>query len=213
MKKLYRYHKKDGEWSDEVGAKAVEAVADIRIIKGHGRFTLQIDQGDVSRPRTRLETMVRFQELLSTLKENERIRVRDGDDDLVLLAQRIPTFIETPGNDKIDAVHTFVFRKFEKQVFSLGICVCKKIVGSNTYSQHAFCNAEDYGAGNMLWLQRIARAVVREAKAGRLDVEHVIVGDQIWTKGVGWHTYTGNFHFHVHVDCDPNKGGVPPCAQ
>lgn len=116
--------------------------------------------------------------------------------------------INTNGNHKIDIVWSYVREKYPSVDF-LGAYVCKDILGSGgTPSQHSYGNALDIGAGSMSALYTIAYDLVRNAD--KLDLEHVIVDDRIWTRGQGWHQYTGDRHYHVHTDCNPQYSG--PCG-
>lgn len=100
-----------------------------------------------------------------------------------------------------------------------GVFNCRHIVGSTSWSQHAWGNAIDlFAAFNKLDL--IAENVVRQAtrktfaNRGRLvPVHYIIVHHRVWTKERGWHPFTGTPHdTHVHVDFLPEREGRPPCA-
>lgn len=105
-----------------------------------------------------------------------------------------------------------------------GRYVCKKILGSNLWSQHSWGNADDLfpTEGNtQAKLRRIADAVVYQAKnktiANRfrkLNVAEVIDHDgrKRWTPQGGWGPYTGATGAHIHVSWAPFKTGTPPCA-
>lgn len=100
---------------------------------------------------------------------------------------------------------------------------CRKIAGSDQFSQHAWGNAADLfvRAGGDKALYHLADAVVAQvvhrtkANLGRrLAVSQVIDHDnrRIWEPGVGWHPYTGTTGAHVHVSGAPLREGTPPCA-
>ena len=108
-----------------------------------------------------------------------------------------------------------------------GVYVCKKISGSNTYSQHSWGNAVDLfpepdaGSSDAV-CRNIAEAVVTQTKkrtkanrGRKLDVSEVIdhANSRIWVKGSGWRAYGGTVGPHVHVSGDPKKTGIPPCAS
>jgi hypothetical protein len=111
---------------------------------------------------------------------------------------------------------------------SAGCFVCKKIVGSNSWSQHSWGNALDlFPMGGVplaiiqARLRDIANAVVYQAKhktkanrLRKLDVAEVIDHDgrRIWTPSQGWHDYQGSTGAHIHVSASPLRTGVPPCA-
>lgn len=124
-----------------------------------------------------------------------------------------PPIIDTVGNDRIDRIYTFVFHKFPK-ANNLGIYNCRPVANSSTWSQHSWSNALDVGADSMDTLHTIADAVVAAAIGGDLNgiVHTVIVANERWVKGEGWGPYTGIYHYHVHIDADPNYSGTPPCA-
>ena len=100
-----------------------------------------------------------------------------------------------------------------------GVYNCRTVAGSSTYSQHAWGNAIDLFAKQSKDLLAIADNAVLQAtkrtKANRgrkLPVHRIIVQDKTWVKGAGWFGYGGVYHTHVHVDFEPNRYGVPPCA-
>lgn len=77
-------------------------------------------------------------------------------------------------------------------------------------SQHRFGNALDVFFKSFADQEKAAAWSV--ANADRLSIEHVISGDRIWTRGVGWHPYTGEYHAHLHVDYSPNFDQSLPCG-
>jgi hypothetical protein len=109
-----------------------------------------------------------------------------------------------------------------------GCFVCKKILDSSTWSQHAWGNALDLfpvGGGTKAELQRrlrqIANSVVYQAthktranRLRKLEVAEVIDHDagRIWTPSQGWHSYGGTSGAHIHVSAAPLRTGVPACA-
>jgi hypothetical protein len=109
-----------------------------------------------------------------------------------------------------------------------GCFVCKKIVGSSSWSQHSWGNALDlFPVGGkplaiiQAELRDIANAVVYQAKnktkanrLRKLDVAEVIDHDaqRIWTPSQGWHDYGGTTGAHIHVSAAPLRTGTPACA-
>ncbi len=101
-----------------------------------------------------------------------------------------------------------------------GVYNCRKIAGSNSWSEHSFGNAVDLFC-HEADMQQIGDAVVRQttkttkANGGMLvPVHYVIITGSVWTADRGWHPYTG-YHppTHVHVDFDPlHTGQTPACA-
>jgi len=102
--------------------------------------------------------------------------------------------------------------------------VCKKIAGSNSWSQHSWGNADDLfptDGDTQAKLRHIADAVVFQAthrtvanRGRKLDVAEVIDHDgrRIWTPQSGWGPYGGTTGSHIHVTGAPKKTGTPPCA-
>ena len=132
----------------------------------------------------------------------------------LLLTDPSPKLIDTPGNSYVDLVSTMVYAKFPR-ASNLGNCYCRHISGSPLWSQHAFCNAQDFGApsGPYFWqtLDQIYNYLV--ANADQFGVETVIVRNRIWRRGEGESFYGGQYHYHVHTDGYPNGVGTPECAR
>lgn len=113
----------------------------------------------------------------------------------------------TSGNDAIDLVVGTVVQKYPS-VTNLGIVVCKKIAGSNTWSQHSWGNAVDFGgpgpwgsSGNITLLDKVNNYIQRLWDEGLLPVSQL-----------GWRNWSGHFPGHIHVSGDPYRHGTPPCA-
>lgn len=123
-----------------------------------------------------------------------------------------PKLIDTTGNARVDAMHTAVWDRFHGKVSSFGICSCRPIDGTNEWSQHAYCNAEDIH-GSPSVMQNVANFLVKDHK--KYDVCNVIYNHRIWNSPAGWHAYSGiNPHTdHVHADFLPQGTGTPPCAR
>lgn len=98
-----------------------------------------------------------------------------------------------------------VWAKFGGKITSWGICNCRKIAGSTSWSQHAWCNAWDIH-GSVGTMSEVAHFLM--ANRDRLQLAAVL-----WQ---GRNLITGNSvddHFdHVHTDPKPTKTGTPPCA-
>ncbi len=98
---------------------------------------------------------------------------------------------------------------------------CRKIAGTDVWSQHAWGNAVDLFPKADKYNDDIANAAVTQAtkrtwanRGRKLDLSNVIdhLNGRIWTPGTGWHEYNGTVGPHVHVEAAPIKTGVPPCA-
>lgn len=199
---LYR----NGSISKPVGLGSVMRAARARLIVGRGPWALRIDDeelGRFKRRRAALQGLRREAErgdvgTVYRLRTSERV---------VFQCREIRPAIEitdTNGNDKADRCWSAVKAEFPKVQF-LGAYVCKRVAGTYTLSQHSYGNAVDFGAGSMDALYDIARWLVN--RAAELDLEHVIVDDRIWTRGYSWSSYSGDRHYHVHVDYVPQYSG------
>jgi hypothetical protein len=169
--------------------------------------------------RTKVDSLRHLRALLKAGKVGDRFgwHPDSGPQYRIRIARGV-TPVPTDGNSRIDLVVGFVLFGF-KGITDLGTCVCKHISGTSEWSQHAFCNAHDFGlAGgwDAVKGRQVAASIVNSAEiaSGTLYgiVEHVIVNDEIWTRGQGWSSYGGDYHYHVHVDCHPNCSGTPACA-
>lgn len=111
--------------------------------------------------------------------------------------------IDTNGNAKADRAWSYGKAEYPDCRF-LGAYVCKRIAGTNTMSQHSYGNAVDFGRDSMSELYDLAYYLLGVPE---LDLQHLIVDDRIWTRGVGWSHYGGDRHYHVHVDFTPQYSG------
>ena len=102
-----------------------------------------------------------------------------------------------------------------------GVFSCRKIAGTNYWSQHAWGNALDLFPKDSRDNDEIAGAAVTQAtkrtfanRGRKLDLSNVIdhLNGRIWTPGTGWHEYNGTVGPHVHVQAAPIKTGTPACA-
>lgn len=121
--------------------------------------------------------------------------------------------INTVGTNQIDLIYSAVTEKFAGLV-NWGICNCRSISGTSTWSQHAWCHAWDiHGTSNQM--KAVFDFLVEEGRSGRLPVAHAIYDYRIWSPSEGIHGYGGtNPHTdHLHVDASPNFTGRPPCAN
>lgn len=210
MPREFIYLNRDGKPSPPTTLAKVLAKAKSRILFGRGPFTFTQD-GDILDDNLKRGTVIdRLDHHLSNGRIGPIYRVRNRKGVIFGARETQPAIhvIDTNGNDKIDKVWSAVKAVFPNISF-LGAYVCKRIAGTTQLSQHSYGNAVDIGAGSMDQLETIAHWVV--AKANELSVEHVIVNKSIWTRGQGWHYYTGITHYHVHVDANPNLSG--PCRE
>ena len=107
-----------------------------------------------------------------------------------------------------------VLQKTYPQHHNLGVCNCRRIDGSQTWSQHAFCRAYDAG-GPLDLVVEMGDALVELARDGELAVGKVIYNRRVWTPEKGYYAYTGTDPHtgHLHVEPPNPKDGTPPCAR
>jgi len=204
--KRFVYIRRDDTPSQPVTLLATMNAAGRALEPGTGPFVLTQDGDVVKEELTRVETLERLRGRLYRGDVGPVYRIRDrGGNPVFRVREVIPAAkqLDTNGNAKADAYWSAVKAEFPDISF-LGAYVCKNIIG-NGISQHSFGNAVDLGAPSMAALERIAGWDVDHA--AELDLEHVIVNQRIWTRGYGWHPYTGETHYHVHVDFTPSLSG------
>lgn len=205
--------KKDGarpSWSDplEVKAAANRVVARQRKHIGRGYVMREMAKDEKWGPERSLdEVHDRLPSQLNGLRLGETWAVKALSDDYEMWTRAVhvdPPEVETPGTDAIDKIYGWLRAEFPGRWENWGICVCKRVLGSSTWSQHAYCNAIDVG-GSTANLDMIAKAATAKAKAGDLPIDQVI-----WK---GWeHVHGGSVydHYdHVHLTGAPQRSGYP----
>jgi len=210
--KRFVYLHKDGTPSSPKALPIVMSVAALRVLPGRGPFRLYQNE-DEGPPRSRVEVLRRLRAALRHGDVGDVYQVRDRDKRPVFRVRESKPYlkvIDTNGNAKADRAWTAAVANAKAGVFAnvtfLGAYVCKLIIGGGgVRSQHSYGNALDIGAPTMADLYRIAHWYVD--RADEFDLEHVIVDDRVWTRGIGWHHYTGERHYHVHLDFNPQLSG------
>jgi hypothetical protein len=103
-------------------------------------------------------------------------------------------------------------KKF-KNVTGVGIFNCRKVAGSDSYSQHAWGNAAD------IFGPQFVRAAIVKWSLGRWVRKHyhihMIIHQETYWEYPSFlpRHYNGIPHStHVHVDFLPYHEGIPPCA-
>jgi len=121
--------------------------------------------------------------------------------------QNPAAILNTTGTQAIDILVGTVVQAYPK-VESLGLCVCKRISGSNTYSQHSWCNGFDM-KGPGPWGSRTSVAYLDDIAAylSRLDAKGYVPLAQLIWRG------TSHYPGHIHLSGDPMHTGTPPCAR
>lgn len=163
------------------------------------------------------ETMNRrtaIKQYLTLIKESHvgaYFSLRSGDK--VIVSRTIENEIkvlDTDGNDRVDRAFTEILTHWPNAE-NWGICACRDVAGTSSWSQHAYCNAIDINSSSDSMYQ-IAGYLLQNAND--LSVHTIIYHRQVWSRETPyWHYYDGvNPHYdHVHVDFDPQGAGTPPC--
>lgn len=203
MAREYQNIKPDGTWSNHKTKEETVKAAREQLPSGLKPYSLTKD-GKRLRRGTRAWVLKGLDNALSQGKVGNVYRLWGSGRVLFTAREIVPAIhiIDTNGNDKADKAWSTGKAKFPDCSF-LGAYVCKHIVGSYTMSQHSYGNAVDFGRDSMDELYDLAYFLLGED----LDLQHVIVDDRIWTRGVGWSYYGGDRHYHVHVDFTPSYSG------
>ena len=205
--------KKDGAKPTWSNPKDVKSASDNVILRqrkhiGKGYEMREIAKNEDWGPeRTLEEVKDRLPARLDALRLGETWAVRAKSDDFTVWTRKVhidPPTVNTPGTDAIDKIYAWLNENFKGRWENWGICVCKHIQGSSSWSQHAYCNALDIG-GSTANLDAIAKAATAAAKNGKIPCDQVI-----WK---GWeHVHGGNVydHYdHVHFTGAPERSGYP----
>jgi hypothetical protein len=204
-----------GEWSKPLRKADLLALVRKRVGKHPAPYRLKRDDGEWGPPRTLDEIIDRLRVVLPKVPVGTRYRI-GADDGATWLLRKVEIDLsctqDTQGTDAIDRIYCTVVSRW-RGVENWGICNCKRVAGSSTWSQHAWCNAWDIHHDSAAVMREIADFLV--ANAVPLDVAEVIYDGRIWTRDRGWRAYGGvNPHTnHIHVSGYPLKTGIPPCAS
>lgn len=159
-------------------------------------------------------------------KWEEKVRVNDRIGDVVVVdilehpysavsrwIEDKPSAVQTEGNKDIDIIYSWWHDKFPNSR-NAGICVFK----GNPPSQHCKwtdnnevpgdgSNASDEFLATMSDMKDAAADFVRESKrfsatdgAEGIPGGRMIIDRQIWDPFQGWHSYTGDQHYHNHME-------------
>lgn len=107
------------------------------------------------------------------------------------------------GTSEVQAFHAAVVDRFGDQLTSAGVCACRTIRphsggSSSTWSQHAWCAAEDW-RGSAAAMARLMAWGSRPSIRRRYKIRNLIP--------------PGTAINVVHVDFNPPRTGTPPCAK
>jgi hypothetical protein len=207
----YLYRKGDN-WSGNLGLTKLMAVAALKVVKGKGPFVITQDGEPISTGLIRSICLIKLRGFVKNRPLGPVFRVRKGNGDVVFACRAVKVdFVDdsdtTSGNEHADIYWNVIrdtFRGFAPRF--AGAYVCKNVAGTSTPSQHSYGNAVDIFFDTLDHQEVVADWVV--AHAQELNAEHAISGSHIWTRGVGWRDYGGDFHSHLHVDFSPQYSGA-----
>lgn len=205
MTKEFMYVKPNNEWSTRKDLTATMQAARAQTPFALRPYVLKKD-GKVLRRGQRAWILRGLRRALEKGEVGSTYRIWGGGDLLFQAREVVPAvhIIDTNGNDKADKCWSYGKAQFPDCSF-LGAYVCKHIAGTWTMSQHSYGNAVDFGRNSMDELYDLAYYLL--SHSDELSLQHVIVDDRIWTRGVGWSNYGGDRHYHVHADFTPQYSG------
>jgi hypothetical protein len=206
----------EGEFSRPLGLRIAMGRLRLKLSEQKGPYHVREHEDEWGPWRPLNDTLKRVKTRINGADIGTRLIIapHEGSSYSIRKVEVEPPVMDTIGNERIDRIYTFVFKKYSFAQ-NWGIYNCRKVAGSSTYSQHAWANALDVGASTPEQLAIVAQDLVRaQEPGGELEniVQTVIVANRVWRKGDGWLPYTGIYHSHVHVDASPNYSGTPPCA-
>jgi len=122
---------------------------------------------------------------------------------------------DSSGTNPIDVVRYHLYHQFP-QLSSYGICSCRRVTGTTSWSQHAYCNAEDYGA-SFSYMQKSVDWLNQNigGRGEDLPISQLIFNRRIWEPDTGWQYYGGSDPHtgHFHISGLPERTGTPECAR
>ena len=119
----------------------------------------------------------------------------------------------------IEKAYGALYRRFgTRGINNGGIYYCRYVDGRpGLVSRHGYKGATWKGAAGDIFsnpdtmdaLYERARFLVAECRAGRLHLDRIICGDDVWESYDGWtqpHYYSGIYHRHVHFEVHDGWG-------
>lgn len=211
-------------WSKEYPDDQLKPALRARLLPHRGPFRISEVFGPPGPERTRSEAVQRVDTRMRKGQVGDVLQVTNPKGWFVRV-RKTPSGIdrESPPwantylkacNDRIVAVAEAAYAH-DHGVDCLGTKVCKRILGSSSWSQHAYGNAIDLAFAvpppvgfDLKRQDALVNYLV--AHADELAIYHAIHRNRAWTRGSGWGFYGGVYHTHVHIDCDPQGTGWPP---
>jgi hypothetical protein len=203
----YRFRRPDNDWSQSVGLEQLVDVTKERVEPGFKPYYVIQDGEKITGDLLYPDAILKFKRAISNREIGSVFRLRDTRD-VQFTARAVEILSDantTSGNRKADIFYNWV--RSEYGIYEprfAGSYVCKD------NSQHRYGNAVDFFFDTLNHQEEVANAAV--AQALELSLYHAISKQRIWTKGVGWHPHTGEYHGHLHADFDPNFSTSIACG-
>lgn len=180
-----------------------------------GRYRLRGRGKDFGPWLTRPVARYRVRRRTARNDDDYRIFIQRRSDDKVLSIHKVETIPEVPDlgcHAEIEKAVASLRRAFGPGgVVNGGIFFCRYVDGTRIVSRHGYLGAGWKGAAadvfsdpdNMDALYDRARHLVGEVRQGRLKLDRIICGDDVWESYDGMaepHYYRGVYHRHVHFE-------------
>ena len=173
-----------------------------RIREAGGQFGPWRNEGDaVQRLDDRMARMgVGPKLIVQRERDNAQLSIRE--------VEREPPTPDLGCAPALEEIHYGLWEEF-KDLRSAGRWLCRFIDGTNDVSRHGYLKpdpkgwkgaAEDIFPPGQDGLEDVARFTISKTKAGVWKAQTVIWLRRIWTPEQGEHAYTGNPHYHDHID-------------
>jgi hypothetical protein len=188
-------------WTPPAGKKEALRKLKQRARNYNGPFRVK-ERGDNSwgPKRTLRQALKRVRIRLDDGKVGDMVLLDTSTPDVVLRIRVVETEVlaapPSVGTAPLRNFHQAVFGQF-KELESWGICNCRFIAGTNTWSQHAYCNAEDLNGPSMAYMDNVHKWIMQNK-------------DKYNIHYVAWRV--ADHYDHIHVDFDPWGQGKPACA-
>lgn len=226
MSRQFTVHRKGASHPEHPRRRAAFLLRERRLVaRAQGPFQLERDDdGDLGPDRTTAEVNKIVVQWSKTAVVGARLDVHAQDTVLAFKCVEVKPPIQAP--DIAPFLQPVYVRIFTKHGYAtnLGNWYCRFIAGTRIVSRHGYYDddtwhgaAQDFGADNGDELEVMAFEIMSWATDptdkdmfGR--VATIIVHDRIWERGDAaapvsrWRSYSGIYHYHVHVDVDQ---GVP----
>ena len=207
MGREYVYRQPDGDWTKMVDLPTLLGAAGKRVEPGFKPYVVTLDGDPITPVLDRSTALRKFRRGIAENEIGPVFRIRDSRD-VQFTARAVQAFVDadtTNSNEKADRlwkVGHLCLLGVPPPVRGAHVCKPK--------GQHRFGNAIDVFFDTLDHQDRVCSRAIE--LADKLELQHVISRQRIWTRGVGWHAYDGDFHGYGHFDFAPNFATSLPCG-